>query len=47
MSRWVDIRFQCVPLRSLARLTPPLDALDEMMAVYSKTRRGGSKAWIS
>ncbi len=26
MSRWVEIAFDCLPLRSVARLDPPLDA---------------------
>jgi hypothetical protein len=26
MNRWVEIRFDCLPLRSITRLDPPLDA---------------------
>ncbi len=39
MSRWVDINFHCMPLRSVARMTPPVDASDEVMAVFRKLRR--------
>jgi len=43
MSRWVDISFQCVPLRSVARMTPPVDAPNEAMAVFRKLRVAAQK----
>jgi hypothetical protein len=43
MSRWVDISFQCVPLRSVARLTPPVDASREVVAVFGKLRAATQK----
>ena len=44
MSRWVDISFQCVPLRSLTRMTPPLDAMNEIDGAVPKTARGGCRS---
>lgn len=43
MSRWVDIRFQCMPLRSVARLTPPVDAPPNVAAAFAKLRAAVQK----
>jgi hypothetical protein len=43
MSRWVDISFQCVPLRSVTRTTPPVDALPEVAAVFHRLREAARK----
>lgn len=43
MSRWVDITFHCVPLRSVARMTPPVDAPDEVMAVLRRLRAAAQR----
>jgi hypothetical protein len=43
MSRWVEIDFQCVPLRSVARLTPPLDAPEEVAILFRQLRQAGQK----
>ena len=43
MSRWVDITFQCVPLRSVARLTPPVDASNEVVTVFRTLRAAAQK----
>ncbi|MFO0924603.1 MAG: hypothetical protein U0905_19205 [Pirellulales bacterium] len=32
MNRWVDISFDCLPLRSVARLDPPIDASPKLAA---------------
>ncbi len=37
-SRPVDISFDCVPLRSMARLDPPLDASPGLVAKYSRIK---------
>ena len=39
MNRWVEISFRCVPLRSVARMTPPVDAPNEAVALFRKLRR--------
>ena len=43
MSRWVDIAFQCVPLRSVARLTPTVDASNEVVTVFRTLRAATQK----
>jgi hypothetical protein len=43
MGHWVDITFRCVPLRSMARLNPPLDAPDEVLAVFRRLRAAAEK----
>lgn len=43
MSRWVDISFQCVPLRSVTRTTPPVDAQPEVAAVFQQLREAARK----
>jgi len=37
-SRPVDIAFDCIPLRSMARLDPPLDASPGLTAKYSRIK---------
>lgn len=37
-SRPVDIAFDCIPLRSLGRLDPPLDASPGLMAKYDRIK---------
>lgn len=37
-SRPVDIAFDCIPLRSMARLDPPLDASPGLAAKYSRIK---------
>lgn len=37
-SRPVDIAFDCIPLRSLARLDPPLDASPGLVAKYDRIK---------
>ncbi len=43
MSDWVDITFQCLPLRSIACFAPPVDATDEVAATYAKLRSAAQK----
>ncbi len=35
MDRWVDIQFDCLPLRSVARWDPPLDASPRLHDFYA------------
>ncbi len=37
--RPVDISFDCVPLRSIARLDPPVDASPQLVAKYHRIKR--------
>lgn len=39
MDRFVDIAFDCTPLRSLARLDPPIDATPALAAKYDRMKR--------
>jgi hypothetical protein len=43
MNRWVDIMFRCLPLRSVASLAPPVDAPQEVAAIYRKLRAAAQK----
>jgi hypothetical protein len=43
MIRWVDITFQCLPLRSIGCFAPPVDATDELAATYAKLRAAVQK----
>lgn len=36
MQRWVEIAFDCLPLRSVPRLDPPLDASPKLTAKYNR-----------
>lgn len=38
LNRWVEISFDCLPLRSVARLDLPLDADEEMTAKVGRIR---------
>jgi hypothetical protein len=42
-SRPVDIVFDCVPLRSMARLDPPLDASPGLVAKYTRIKEAIAK----
>jgi hypothetical protein len=39
MDRWVDIQFDCLPLRSVARWDPPLDASPRLHDFYSRLKQ--------
>lgn len=39
MDRWVDIQFDCLPLRSVARWDPPLDASPKLRAFYQRLKQ--------
>lgn len=43
MSRWVDISFQCAPLRSVTRMNPPVDASTELAALFGRVRAATQK----
>jgi hypothetical protein len=43
MNPWVDITFQCLPLRSVPCFAPPVDASDELAATYGKLRAAVQK----
>ena len=43
MGRWVNITFRCVPLRSIARLTAPLDAENGVVEVFRRLRAAAEK----
>lgn len=43
MSGWVDISFQCMPLRSVGLLSPPPDEPEEVAAVFRRLRAAGQK----
>ena len=43
MNQWVDITFQCLPLRSVACFSPPVDASEELAATYSRLRAATHK----
>ena len=43
MDHYVDITFDCLPLRSVGRFDPPLDATAEMIAMYDRLRRAAAK----
>ncbi len=39
MDRWVEIQFDCLPLRSVARWDPPLDASPELRDFYQRLKQ--------
>jgi hypothetical protein len=43
MKRYVDITFDCLPLRSVGRFDPPIDATDEQVEFYDRLRRAATK----
>jgi hypothetical protein len=43
MDRWVDITFNCLPLRSVACFSAPVDAPDDVAATYGKLRAAAQK----
>jgi len=43
MNHYVDVTFDCLPLRSLGRLDPPLDATAEVIEFYDRLRRAAAK----
>ncbi len=43
MSQFVEISFDCVPLRSVARFDVPLDAPEETAALYERMRSAVTK----
>ena len=43
MNRWVDITFRCLPLRSVASFAPPVDAADDVVALFRKLREAVRK----
>jgi hypothetical protein len=43
MDPWVDISFRCVPLRSVTRLTPAVDAPEETVALFRRLRAAVQK----
>jgi hypothetical protein len=43
MSRWVDITFRCLPLRSVPSFAPPVDAPQELVVLCRKLRAASQK----
>jgi hypothetical protein len=43
MSQYISISFDCLPLRSVGRFDPPLDAPPELVAFYAKLRKAADK----
>ncbi len=43
MDRWVEIAFDCLPLRSVARLDPPLDASPKLAAKFLRIKHAFEK----
>ena len=43
MDRWVDIAFHCIPLRSVACFSPPVDATEELAEIYGRLRAATQK----
>jgi hypothetical protein len=41
--RWVEITFRCLPLRSVPSFAPPVDAPEELIAIYRKLRVAAQK----
>ncbi|MGA2061091.1 MAG: hypothetical protein ABSG67_11465 [Thermoguttaceae bacterium] len=46
MTRWVEISFDCLPLRSVACFTPPVDASREEADLYRRLREAAQKHGI-
>jgi hypothetical protein len=40
---WVDITFNCLPLRSIPCFSAPVDASDDVTAIYAKLRAASQK----
>ncbi len=43
MTRWVDITFRCLPLRSVPSFAPPVDAPEEAAELYRRLRAAAQK----
>ena len=43
MKSCVEIAFDCLPLRSVGRFDPPLDAADDVVEFYDRLRRAAAK----
>jgi hypothetical protein len=43
MNRWVDLTFRCLPLRSVSSFAPPVDASEEVAAMYRTLRAAAKK----
>ena len=43
MSRWVEISFRCLPLRSIPSFSPPVDASAEVVSLYRRLREAAQK----
>ncbi len=43
MSRWVDITFGCLPLRSISSFAPPVDASPEVVSLHRRLRDAAAK----
>ncbi len=46
MTRWVEISFDCLPLRSVASFTPPVDASRKEADLYRRLREAAQKHGI-
>jgi hypothetical protein len=43
MQHYVDVMFDCLPLRSLGRFDPPIDAAADVVEFYDRLRRAAAK----
>jgi hypothetical protein len=43
MKHFIDITFDCLPLRSVGRFDPPIDAADEVVEFYDRLRMAAAK----
>jgi hypothetical protein len=43
MGQWVDITFRCIPLRSVTRVAPPVDASDDVITIFHCLRMATQK----
>jgi hypothetical protein len=43
MTRWVEISFSCLPLRSFPSFSPPVDASSEVVALFGRLRAAAKK----
>jgi hypothetical protein len=43
MQPWVDIRFDCLPLRNVSRLDPPLDASPNLQKLFENVKAAIAK----
>jgi hypothetical protein len=43
MDQWVDITFNCLPLRSVGCFSPPVDASDDVAVTYGRLRAASHK----